>query len=41
MATLVHVRLSYRGKTMDSIEQEIIELLGLEINENSNSDGMV
>lgn len=26
---------------MDSIEQEIIELLGLEINENSNSDGMV
>lgn len=26
---------------MDSIEQEIMNLLGLEINENSNSDGMV
>lgn len=26
---------------MDSIEQDIIDLLGLEINENSNSDGMV
>lgn len=38
MTTLVH---GIGGKTMDSIEQDIIDLLGLEINENSNSDGMV